>query len=148
MKAIDCFKGEYFFLSNFYESYTTINHIVYPTIEHFFQSQKAMRIEERKAIIEANSPNIAKAIGRKVQLRPDWEEIKVQVMYDGVKAKFSKNPILKAKLLAIGDAELIEGNWWNDTYWGICKGVGKNKLGKILMRVRDELNKENITVKI
>ena len=66
----------------------------------------------------------------------------------GVKAKFSKNPILKAKLLATGDAELIEGNWWNDTYWGVCKGVGKNKLGKILMRVRDELNKENITVKI
>lgn len=148
MKTINCFKDEYFFLSNFYESYTTINHIVYPTIEHFFQAQKAMNIEERKAIIEASSPNIAKAIGRKVQLRPHWEEIKDQVMYDGVKAKFSKNPILKEKLLATGDAELIEGNWWNDTYWGVCKGVGYNKLGQILMRVRDELNKENIKVKI
>lgn len=148
MKTIDCFKGKYFFLSNFYESYTTINHIVYPTIEHFFQAQKAMNIEERNSIIEASSPDIAKAIGRKVQLRPDWEEIKDQVMYDGVKAKFTKNPILKIKLLATGDAELIEGNWWNDTYWGVCKGVGKNKLGQILMRVRDELNKENIKVKI
>lgn len=107
-----------------------------------------MNIEERNSIIKAGSPNIAKAIGRKVQLRPHWEEIKDQVMYDGVKAKFSKNPILKAKLLATGDAELIEGNWWNDTYWRVCKGVGYNKLGQILMRVRDELNKENITVKI
>lgn len=148
MKTIDCFKGKYFFLSNFYESYTTIDHIVYPTIEHFFQAQKAMNNEERNSIIKAGSPNIAKAIGRKVQLRPDWEEIKDQVMYDGVKAKFTKNPILKAKLLSTGDAELIEGNWWNDTYWGVCKGVGKNKLGQILMRVRDELNKENIKVKI
>ena len=56
-----------------------------------------------------------------------------------VNAKFSTNESLKKRLLETGDEELIEGNTWNDTYWGVCKGVGLNKLGEILMRVREEL---------
>lgn len=80
----------------------------------------------------------AKKLGKLVTIRPDWDEIKVEVMYEIVKAKFHYNPDLREMLLATEDAELIEGNWWGDTFWGVCKGQGLNNLGKILMRVRDE----------
>ena len=59
-------------------------------------------------------------------------------MLTGLRYKFS-NPDLKEKLLATGNEELVEGNWWGDQYWGICDGIGKNKLGKLLMKVRKEL---------
>ena len=61
-------------------------------------------------------------------------------MYEIVLAKFTQNPDLKEKLLATGDESLEEGNTWGDTIWGTVDGVGENRLGKILMRVRDELN--------
>ena len=60
-------------------------------------------------------------------------------MYEIVLAKFTQNPDLKKKLLATGDEHLEEGNTWGDTIWGTVDGVGENRLGKILMRVRDEL---------
>ena len=85
------------------------------------------------------SPSEAKAAGRKIDLRSDWEEVKDKVMYEIVLAKFTQNPDLKKKLLATGDEHLEEGNTWGDTIWGTVDGVGENRLGKILMRVRDEL---------
>ena len=69
----------------------------------------------------------------------DWEEVKDQIMYEICLAKFTQNEELKEKLLATGNEELVEGNTWHDTYWGVCNRRGKNKLGKILMRVRSEL---------
>lgn len=85
------------------------------------------------------NPQSAKRLGRSVLLRPDWEEIKYDVMYQVCKAKFQQNPDLGQKLLKTGNAELIEGNTWGDRIWGVCKGIGENNLGKTLMRVRDEL---------
>ena len=73
-------------------------------------------------------------------MRSDWEEVKNKVMYEIVLAKFTQNSDLKEKLLATGDEHLEEGNTWGDTIWGTVDGVGENRLGKILMRVRDELN--------
>lgn len=72
-------------------------------------------------------------------MRPDWEEVKYDVMYEIVKAKFIQNPDLKEKLLSTGDEYLVEGNHWGDRTWGQVNGVGKNWLGKILMKVREEL---------
>ena len=60
-------------------------------------------------------------------------------MQEIVQAKFEQNPVLAKWLLNTGDAKLIEGNTWNDRYWGVCAGIGQNKLGKILMKVRDNL---------
>lgn len=60
-------------------------------------------------------------------------------MEDLLRQKFSKTP-LRRLLLATGEAELIEGNTWGDTYWGVCHGVGQNHLGCLLMKIRGELN--------
>ena len=80
-------------------------------------------------------------MGRSVSLRPDWEDIKDDVMLEGLYRKFT-NDELAEWLLDTGDEELVEGNWWGDRYWGVCNGIGQNKLGKLLMKVREELAEE------
>ena len=137
------FEGEYAFLSNFYFSPMIIDNVVYTTNEHFFQAMKSLNPKERQAIVLAPTPGKAKYLGRKVSLRKDWEDIKEEVMLTGLRHKFS-NPELRKKLLATGNEELIEGTTWHDNYWGICDceacgGQGKNRLGKLLMQVREEL---------
>lgn len=92
----------------------------------------------RLRIAALPTPLAAKRTGRVVLLRADWEEVKVEVMRAVLKAKFS-DPELADALLATNDAELIEGNWWGDKFWGVCRGVGKNKLGQLLMQLRAEL---------
>ena len=82
-----------------------------------------------------------KKMGRSVSLRPDWEDIKDDVMLEGLYRKFT-NDELAEWLLDTGDEELVEGNWWGDRYWGVCNGIGQNKLGKLLMKVREELAEE------
>ena len=139
MNKIDCFDGEYAFLSNFYDSPIEKDGIVYPTNEHFFQAMKTLDDEERKRIAAAETPGKAKRMGRSVKLRPDWEQSKIQIMKEGLTLKFLCHKDLAEKLVATGDVWLIEGNWWGDTCWGVCKGVGENNLGKLLMKIRGEL---------
>lgn len=149
---IKFFRNKYFFMSNFYQAPVMFDGLLYTNNEAAFQSAKVADIERRtnlntsKGVIDFTklTPAQAKAVGKKVDLREDWEEIKDQVMYDIVYDKFSRNKDLKEQLLATGDKELIESNTWNDTYWGVCRGVGKNMLGKILMRVRSELKMEGV----
>ena len=76
-------------------------------------------------------------------LRGDWEQVKFDVMERCVRYKFAHHPELRDKLLATGDAYLEEGNDWGDTIWGVSNGVGENRLGKILMKVRGELRRDN-----
>ena len=136
--VIDSFKGKYFFLSNFYESPVIYEGITYLNNEAAFQAQKTLTNKERLAFSMLN-PSQAKKLGRSVSLRPDWEDIKIDIMYNICKAKFTQNETLKTKLLKTGDATLIEGNTWGDKIWGQVNGVGENNLGKILMRIREEL---------
>lgn len=134
--AITSFQGEYFFLSNFYNAPVVYQGIRFENNEAAFQAAKC---PERMRDFCGLTPRDAKRLGRRIALRPDWEAVKYDVMYQVCKAKFSQNPDLLEKLLATGDAELVEGNTWGDTVWGVCKGVGENNLGKTLMRVRGEL---------
>ena len=115
------------------------------TVEHGYQWAKAdfsgipeKTIEKIHIEYLTLTPGQCKEWGQKVKLVEDWEEIKIPVMRRLVKAKF-QNPEMRAKLMATGDQELIEGNWWNDTFWGVCKGKGQNNLGKILMAERNEI---------
>lgn len=135
---IDKFRGKYWFLSNFYESPIEDENITYPTVEHYFQAQKTLNREEKLKISKATKPAKAKKMGRQVNLRKDWEDIKLQVMEKALRLKF-QDPALRKKLIATGDEELVEGNPWGDRYWGVCNGSGKNKLGKFLMKIRKDL---------
>lgn len=132
------FKGKYAFLDNFRFCKITIDGITYDSTESAFQAQKCITTDDRKRFIGLN-PREAKNLGRHIKLRPDWEDIKFYIMYDVVKQKFTNNENYKQKLLATGDAYLEEGNHHNDRIWGKVDGRGTNWLGKILMKVRDEL---------
>lgn len=136
-KVIREFQGEYMFLSNFYMAPVTYNGFHFTNSEAAFQAAKC---PDRMAEFCGLDPSSAKRLGRRVALRPDWDRIKYEVMYDVCKAKFAQNPDLLNLLLATGDAELIEGNTWGDRVWGVCEGTGENNLGKILMRLRGELS--------
>ena len=144
--VIDKFDGQYAFLSNFYESPITDGTSMFPTVEHYFQAAKTDTMQDYLAIARAKTPGESKRLGRKVHLRSDWEQVKDQVMLDALRKKFAI-PELREKLLATGDADLIEGTVWHDQYWGICncdrcKGKGINILGKLLIQVREEIKKE------
>lgn len=145
---INSFSNQYEFMSNFYNAPVTYDGLTYRNNEAAFQAQKLANKEERKNFCEY-SPSKAKLEGRNCNLRKDWEEIKYQVMYDIVRVKFSQNIELKKQLLATGTEELIEGNWWHDNCWGDCscdrcKDIkGQNNLGKILMKVREEIKNED-----
>ena len=138
------FDGENEFLSNFYPSPILHEGIVYPTNEHFFQAMKTLDPAERKAIANAETPGMAKRMGRTVKLRSDWEQVKVDVMRTGLMLKFS-DAKLAQKLIDTGDEELVEGNWWHDQTWGSCfcpdhcRTPGRNLLGMLLMELRKEL---------
>ena len=140
-EPIKKFIGKNRFLSNFWPGEVVYEKYRYPSVEHAYQAAKTTDQAARRAIRFAEKPGQAKKLGKKVDMRPDWDQIKLQVMEDLTRQKYTRNPELKAKLLATGDAELQEGNTWNDTFWGINvkTGEGENNLGKILMKVRDEL---------
>ena len=140
---INDFRGKYFFLSNFFESPVTYKGITYRNNEAAFQAQKVSKEDEQKTYSDLN-PSEAKKKGRHVTLRKDvdWDSVKTTYMYEICLAKFSQNKELKNKLLATGDKHLEEGNTWGDRIWGTVNGVGENRLGKILMKVREELRSE------
>ena len=91
------------------------------------------------------SPGQAKKYGKTVELRKDWEDVKLSIMEEIIREKFIYDPDLVKMLLDTGDKELIEGNNWNDTFWGMCRGKGENHLGKILMKLREELRMKEVT---
>ena len=134
---ISLFRDKYFFLSNFYPVEIKLDGIVYPNAETAFQAQKTLDVEERRKFSMLKNPVQAKRLGRKVKLRDDWEEVKLDIMTEVVSQKFLQHPHLIEMLLQTGDEELIEGNKWGDRFWGVCKGKGENHLGKILMKIRD-----------
>jgi ribA/ribD-fused uncharacterized protein len=138
-EIVDQFRGEHFFLSNFYPATVLLAGINFQTTEHAFQWFKTLDPTERELVRTATTPGRAKAMGGQVTQRADWDSIRINVMYQINRAKFTQHPDLQAKLLMTGDSVLIEGNSWGDTFWGVCKGKGENWLGKILMQIREEL---------
>jgi ribA/ribD-fused uncharacterized protein len=136
--AIKEFIGEYRFLSNFYLAEVILDGEIYRSVEHAYVAAKTLDLEKRKEIANIIEPKNAKRLGRKLKLRENWPIIKTTIMETLVRRKFEQEP-LRSMLLSTGDEELIEGNWWGDRFWGVCNGVGENKLGKILMKIREEL---------
>lgn len=141
---IDKFEGEYHFLSNFYPCQIEYEGIVYPSTEHAYQATKTLDEETRKYISTLATPGLSKKAGRMVDMRPDWDEVKYEVMHELLWLKFSQSEF-KQQLLETRGYDLIEGNWWHDNVWGDCtcakcKDIpGSNWLGKILMTIRNHL---------
>lgn len=166
---INLFKDTYRWLSNFYLSPVKYEGIWFPCSENAYQAKKSSHLsnEEIARYIGAENmvkyqlsldmknlgyyyfskikPSEAKKMGKTIPARPDWETIKVDVMKDIIRLKFTQSSKLKTRLLATGDEELVEGNLWHDNFWGNCtcskcRSIkGTNMLGKILMEVREEL---------
>lgn len=137
MNKIASFQGENRFLSNFWLTNIEFEGIIYPSVEHAYQAAKTLDITARLTIRAAKTPGDAKRLSKVLKVREDWGQVKLDIMEKLCFQKFILNTQLRDKLAATGDAELIEGNAWGDTFWGVCKGEGRNELGKILMKIRD-----------
>ena len=150
---IESFTGRWRFLSNFYPSVIEFQGIKYPTVEHYYVAMKIKTdqqidgknitlIDCREMISKMKDPAKVKQLGKVLKLRKDWDKIKLDTMLWGVREKF-KDQDLRQLLINTGDYELVEGNNWGDKFWGVYAGVGENHLGKILMKVREEVKQVN-----
>lgn len=136
-KIITEFRGDTRWLSNFAPCEVVFCGDTYPSTENAYQAAKTLIEDERKFFTECNAYQ-AKEAGKEVTMRDDWDNVKLKVMLNLNRQKYSQEPF-RTKLLSTGKAEIQEGNDWGDTYWGICEGVGANNLGKIIMQIRSEL---------
>ena len=131
------FRGSKQWLSNFTPCEVFLEGVAYPSTENAFQAAKTIIANERKPFVGMTAGQ-AKQAGKKVTLRFDWDEVKLEVMEDLTRQKYTQEPF-RSKLLGTGEREIQEGNTWGDTFWGVCKGKGENHLGIIIMKIRDEL---------
>lgn len=131
------FFGQNRWLSNFFPANVEHEDIIYPSVENAYQAAKFPK-EDRQVFVNYTASQ-AKLYGKSAVLSQDWHDKKIDLMRYLVKQKFSeKNPELLSKLIATGDSYIEETNGWGDTFWGVCRGVGENHLGKIIMEVRNE----------
>lgn len=143
MDCINSFSDVHFFLSNFYAVDIMMDGWKFPSVEHAYQGAKTLNLDQRIKFTDIYlRPGKAKQLGKNVDLRSDWEHIKLRIMNELVFQKFD-NHELKQKLLDTYPLELIEGNWWGDKFWGVCNGEGHNHLGKILMNKRNQLRSQS-----
>lgn len=134
MTKIETFSGEYRWLSNFWPCSVEFEGLVYPSSENAYQASKSLDQAVRSRFVDTSAA-ASKKLGRQIEKRDAFDDMKVIIMERILIAKFY-NSTLRASLLDTGDAELIEGNTWNDRFWGVCRGEGQNMLGRVLMRVR------------
>lgn len=130
------FRGTYNFLSNFYESPITVDGLTFSCVEAAFQAAKTLNPTQKQWFVGLDG-SAAKRLGRRVSLRPDWEAVKLGVMLNLLRKKFS-DPELAKRLIDVTE-EIIEDNDWGDFFWGRCQGRGLNWLGQLLSQVRQEI---------
>lgn len=135
--VINDFRGIFRFLSNFAEVKITIEGMTFNSTEAAYQALKTEDLSIRSKFVSL-SANEAKKFGQTIPLRKDWDQIKNIIMFKVNFQKFSQEPY-KTLLKRTNDSHLVEGNTWEDTYWGVCNGVGENNLGKTLMSIRNRL---------
>lgn len=138
-EMIDLFREEYEFLSNFYPAKMRFEGISYHNAEAAYQAQKCADPKAREQFAELYADE-AKRLGQRVELRSDWDKVKVRIMEQVVRAKFAQNLLLARRLAETGNKPLLEGNYWHDLFWGIDLKTreGENHLGRILMDLRKE----------
>jgi ribA/ribD-fused uncharacterized protein len=135
--AIEQFQGEYRWLSNFALVRVIYNGLEFTSTEAAYQAAKSNVLNQQMEFTSL-SPGQAKRLGKRITMRPDWNKVKLSIMEDLLRQKFNVT-LYKELLLLTGNEEIIEGNYWHDTYWGVCNGIGENNLGKLIMKIRKEL---------
>lgn len=142
---INQFRKEYSWLSNFTEVDIVYDNVTYPSVENFYVAMKTLNDEDRVKISKMSASEVKK-YGETLKLRSDWDDIKLDVMCWSLCEKFKQEPF-KSKLLATKNENIVEGNYWGDTFWGVDlkqnPNIGENYLGRILMKVREVLKNEN-----
>jgi len=133
---VNKFRGDFSFLSNFYPCKIEYKGLKFQSSEATFQSQKCPKVASIFVKLTASE---AKKLGRNLVCRNDWDEVKLSIMEEILKIKFAEGSYLAEELIGTGNLYLIEGNTWGDTYWGMFKGIGQNMLGKLLMKIRKQL---------
>lgn len=133
------FQGDYRWLSNFWPCSVSLEGMQFNSVEAAYVAAKTTDAAVRKQVQELAKPGDCKRFGRGIKLRHDWETVKLQVMEELLRQKFTKGSALASKLIATGTSKIEEGNRWGDTFWGVCRGEGSNHLGKLLMKIRTEL---------
>lgn len=134
------FQDEYRWLSNHWPSIIVFQGITFPTVEHAYVYSKTIVQEEQDLFLQAQPMSAAQAkrAGKLLTLRSDWEDVRLNFMLDFTRQKY-RNQVLRNKLIDTGNCLIVEGNTWHDYFWGQCNGKGENNLGKIIMKVREEL---------
>lgn len=146
------------YMSNFSEYTFTESGVTYDTVERYMHYKKALLFNDyeiAKKIINSNTPQEAKMLGRKVKNFDNlkWDEKKVDIVKTGIRLKFEQNGLISQMLLSTGEKYLVEAAS-NDRIWGIGFNSndavasinlwGENLLGKILMEIRTELKNKII----
>lgn len=140
------FFGPFRFLSNFHVCRVEYDGLVFGSTEAAYMYAKVPKTPELETLRQSfvnMTPSEARKLGQVVPLVQNWDNTRLSVMYDVNYAKYTGNPDLLAQLLLLKDCNLVEANWWNDTFWGECRGVGENNLGKTLMKLCADLSNEN-----
>ncbi len=146
MEPITAFRGRWAKLSNYSPCLIFYMGHAYNSVEHAYQAQKTLDPKLQKIVRDQPTPAQSKKFARAMPLRADWDNVKITIMRELLQEKFTQEPE-KSVLLSTDHAPLIEGNWWNDTFWGQCPlGNGKNWLGLLLMQTRAELRDGTLTV--
>lgn len=140
---ISRFREEYDWLSNFYSVPIFYKGTLYQSSEAAYMSQRNHSEEWKKFCADPFSKaNLIKRQSKLIEDRPDWPQVKLQVMEEVLRIKFSV-PYLREKLIATGNQNIQEGNDWKDQFWGIRfdmqPNYGENHLGRLIMKIRDEL---------
>lgn len=142
---ISSFRGEYAWLSNMASCEVEYLGYKFPSVENAYMYAKHPDEGCWLDFCQTKPPNICKKESKLIKIREDWEEVKKKVMYSLLRQKFSKEPF-KTKLKNTGSENIVEGNFWNDKFWGVClksnPNEGENFLGRFIMHIRT-LNNEN-----
>lgn len=133
---IERLAGYHRFLSNFWPCTVTYDGLTFSNVEAAYHAAKCADPADRAQFVKLSAP-AAKERGSVIAMRGDWDAVKRDVMADLLRQKFS-DPALRRLLVQTGGCEIVEGNSWNDQFWGVCNGAGENNLGKLLMQVRHE----------
>jgi ribA/ribD-fused uncharacterized protein len=146
ISQISSFTGEHQFLSNFYPTSVLYDGQTYPSSEHAYQAAKSLDPVMRNRIRQLRTPREAKALGKRIPLRPNWETLRIPTMRSILQNKFAPGSAVAQRLIDTAPNVLIEGNTWGDTYWGCVlshgQWLGQNQLGLLLMEIRSQLTQE------